>query len=279
MEIQAPIRAASVYTDRALVTRQALVTLPPGLTELVIDHIPTTLVEESVRASGAGQALILGLEVSTQYHTQAPEESLADLDREIEALQDQDQALQDRQATLEAQLSYLQGLVEHNDQLTRGIGRGRMGVSECENLLQFIVTGLDAAHQERQSIDGQRRELARQLEALCQRRSDLAGPPKPQERRRIAVTVEAQQETAFQLTVDYVVRNASWQPLYDLRLAGQQVNVTYRGQVTQRTGEPWSAVVLTLSTARPSVSAVLPELEPWYLDTYRPMDRMEKRRA
>jgi uncharacterized protein (TIGR02231 family) len=273
MQIEAPIREVSVYTDRALVARRGQVTLKPGVNELTIENIPTTLVAESVRAAGKGQALILGLEVSTHYHTEAPEEKLADLDHEIEQHEDQDKVLQDRLSTLESQIGFLQGLAQSSERLARGIGLGRVGVDECRNVLQFVAGGLDEARNEQQEIATKRRELARELEVLRQRRKDLVAPRQPQERRRITVSVEAQEETSFQLEVDYVVRNASWQPLYDLRLVGEQVAVTYRGQVTQRTGEPWDAVALTLSTAKPSVSAVLPELDPWYLDAYRPVAR------
>ena len=273
MQIKAPIREVSVYTDRALVTRRGQVTLKPGVNELAIENIPTTLVVESVRAAGKGQALILGLEVGTHYHTEAPEEKLADLDREIEQREDQDQALQDRLATLEDQLEFLQGLAQSSERLARGIGFGRVGVDECRNVLQFVAGGLDDARNEQQGIAVKRRELARELEVLRRRRKDLAAPRQPQERRRITVTVEAQEETLFELEVDYVVRKAAWRPLYDLRLVGEQVALTYRGQVTQRTGEPWDAVALTLSTAKPSVSAVLPELKPWYLDVYTPAVR------
>lgn len=270
MQIEVPIRQVSVYTDRALVTRRGQTTLKPGVNDLVVEDIPTTLVTESVRAAGKGSALILGLEVSTHYHAEAPEVDLAELDREIEGHEDQDQALQDRLATLESQLGFLQGLAQNSERLARGIGFGRVGVDECRGVLQFVVGELDQARGQQQEIAVRRRELARELEVLRRRRKDLATPRQPQERRQITVTVEAQEETAFELEVDYVVRNASWQPQYDLRLVGEQVAVTYRGQVTQRTGEPWDAVDLTLSTAKPSVSAVLPELNPWYLDVYRP---------
>jgi uncharacterized protein (TIGR02231 family) len=40
--------------------------------------------------------------------------------------------------------------------------------------------------------------------------------------------------------------------------------------VQQFTGERWENVSLALSTARPSLAAVLPELDPWYLNVYTP---------
>ena len=42
------------------------------------------------------------------------------------------------------------------------------------------------------------------------------------------------------------------------------------GQVQQRTGEDWTGVALTLSTAQPSVGAVLPELDSWFVQVAQP---------
>jgi uncharacterized protein (TIGR02231 family) len=53
--------------------------------------------------------------------------------------------------------------------------------------------------------------------------------------------------------------------LYDIRLANAAIDLSYLAQVHQNTGEDWPAVALTLSTARPSLSLVIPELDPWYL--------------
>ena len=58
MQIEAPIREVSVYTDRALVARRGQVTLKPGVNELTIENIPTTLVAESVRAAVAGLSAV-----------------------------------------------------------------------------------------------------------------------------------------------------------------------------------------------------------------------------
>lgn len=68
-----------------------------------------------------------------------------------------------------------------------------------------------------------------------------------------------------ELEVSYVVPDAGWTSVYDARLAGEQLTLTWFGLVTQRTGEDWPACELTLSTARPAAGARLPELDPWYV--------------
>ncbi|HEY4720852.1 MAG TPA: DUF4139 domain-containing protein, partial [Anaerolineae bacterium] len=52
--------------------------------------------------------------------------------------------------------------------------------------------------------------------------------------------------------------------------AAPSVQLSYLGQVTQRTGEDWNDVTLTLSTARPSLTTLQPELKPWYINAYFP---------
>ena len=75
----------------------------------------------------------------------------------------------------------------------------------------------------------------------------------------------------LELELSYVVTGAGWQPLYDVRSSDKDVEVTYLAQVAQNTGEDWPAVSLTLSTARPSLALVLPELDPWYLRPRQPL--------
>jgi uncharacterized protein (TIGR02231 family) len=48
------------------------------------------------------------------------------------------------------------------------------------------------------------------------------------------------------------------------------LTLSWYGLITQHTGEDWPECDLTLSTARPTVTAKVPELDPWYLDRQRP---------
>jgi uncharacterized protein (TIGR02231 family) len=91
------------------------------------------------------------------------------------------------------------------------------------------------------------------------------------------------------LEVTYVVVNAGWQPLYDLRLLekegnGRTLELSYIAQVTQNTGQDWVGVELVVSTARPALNQRLPELQPWYLNVFAlpppsPMPRKQMVRA
>ncbi|MFN6086457.1 MAG: DUF4139 domain-containing protein, partial [Fluviicola sp.] len=88
---------------------------------------------------------------------------------------------------------------------------------------------------------------------------------------RIIVTVQSKENVAGKMTVSYLVSSASWVPTYDLRadIMTGKVNLTYKANITQNSGEKWDNVALTLSTNDPYQNKTKPELHPWYLDFYR----------
>jgi uncharacterized protein (TIGR02231 family) len=86
----------------------------------------------------------------------------------------------------------------------------------------------------------------------------------------VQIEVMAGEETDLSLSIVYVVREAGWEPVYDIRLNDDAINVIYQARIQQHTGEDWPAVTTSLSTARPAASATVPHLRPWYVDRQRP---------
>ena len=80
---------------------------------------------------------------------------------------------------------------------------------------------------------------------------------------------------AFELEVSYLVNRASWTPLYDLEVdtINKQLNLSYLATVKQSTGEDWTDIPLTLSTAKPGVGSLPPKLKPWYVDIFKPSSK------
>ncbi len=90
-------------------------------------------------------------------------------------------------------------------------------------------------------------------------------------RREIVVAVEADAATELELDAVYQVDGAGWTTAYDARLTERAtVSLTWYGMVWQASGEDWPACELTLSTARPTVAASVPELDPWWVSPQPP---------
>jgi len=87
----------------------------------------------------------------------------------------------------------------------------------------------------------------------------------------VTVVVLAEQAGHAELTVKYVVSNADWEPLYDLRATVDSnsksqnttsISLNYRASITQTTGEDWKDVNLVLSTSSPLTGTDIPVLSP-----------------
>jgi len=212
------------------------------------------------------------VDVGPTFHVEAPQEAVAELQREVEEKEDEDGLLARKEEAVEARREFLIKLSQAAaGSLARGIALGKAQISTGAEIISFVDDNLSGTGQDIQQIGQQRRELAKELEKLRRELEQLKATT-PLERRRVVVSVEAMEEGELELEVSYLVKGARWQPLYDLRLLEEnaQVEVTYLANVSQQSGEDWEDVALTLSTARPALSSVVPELDPWFIRERKP---------
>ena len=81
--IDAAIAKVTVYTDRALVTRQSTISLAGEESELILSNLPVTIFQDSVRVTGQGTSTvnILGVKVESVFTPEVAVESIAQLDQ------------------------------------------------------------------------------------------------------------------------------------------------------------------------------------------------------
>jgi uncharacterized protein (TIGR02231 family) len=276
IDLEAPIKEVTVYADCALVTRRGSIPLDAGEHELRINNLPQFF-RDSLRAAGQGPqgTRILNVDITTAFYSRAPEVELQTLQDELEQLQHQWHLLQARQSTLQERRQWLHTLGEQSRDFAKGLAQGQMKPQDCADFFSFMAdqslqdakTSLDLEkqiHQVQSEIDAKKRELnAKQGNRSADRLAAI-------------ITLELPTDSEVALEISYRVDNASWHPQYDVRVqmndeqSRGEVELTYMGMVQQATGERWENVALALSTARPSLAAVLPELKPWYLKSYTP---------
>jgi uncharacterized protein (TIGR02231 family) len=267
--IDAPIVAVVVYPDRARVTRRGRITAPAGDQTVYIESLPLALQEDSVRVSGRGPATVLGVDVAMRHHPQAPDETVAELERqrreaqaEVDELTDADEVQVQLDMFL-AQLGRRAG-----GTFARTLAAGEASV-ELGEFTESLVGRLSAVRSKRRQLAKQRHEAEERLAAADRRLAAVAEQRTP-DRRSAAIGLALVSEVEVEVELSYVVPGAGWTSSYDIRLTGDQLTLSWYGLITQHTGEDWPECDLTLSTARPMVTAKIPELDPWYLDRHHP---------
>ena len=145
---------------------------------------------------------------------------------------------------------------------------GRASQDDLAGMAGHLSADTAAPLGRRREIAGRRRAALRELEAAEQRLRDKqrrAGSPGGRVHSRCPRPRGVRGDGRPRSTLSYHVPGASWRPLYDLTLDGEQLAVSYLAEVSQQTGEDWPAVELVLSTTRRGLYQALPELDPWYI--------------
>ncbi len=272
--------AVTVFPDRARVTRAGATSLAVGIQRLEVRDLPLALLPESVRASGSGaaRARLLGVSTRREHFAETPAEAVRDLERRIQDLEDADADQAARAGVVEKEQRYLDGLAAQSEMFARGLALRNRTAEEQAAIFDFISGRSRALQTELLAIARERRERGKELDRL---RRELKAMQSARPRQRLVAVVEldVSEPGDFSLALTYVVTGASWRPLYDLRLVDGSLQLSYLAEVQQNTGEAWPEVELSLSTARPSLSLEIPELQPWYVHPRRPPVPVAPKRA
>ncbi|MCB0034636.1 MAG: mucoidy inhibitor MuiA family protein, partial [Anaerolineales bacterium] len=274
IEIVSNISAVTVYPDRARVTRVGECEITTGLHRLLFTDLPLSIDQSSVRVVGQGTAelRILSVDVVPRFYEETPSEKVRELEAQIEGINEELAILKDRESVLEMQGKHLSGLWLATEEYAKGLSRGRSTVAEQAKLVAYLREQDEQVTAAKREIEQTKRPLMRKLVKLQQELKQLQNT-RPRRRFEAQVEVEALTEGTFHPSLSYVVNSAGWQPLYDIRLVDEDTTLllSYIAQVSQNSGEDWSAVALTVSTARPALNQRLPDLRPWYVDVFRPL--------
>jgi uncharacterized protein (TIGR02231 family) len=280
--VKAPSRidAVSVFRSGARVTRIAKVELPAGAARVVLEGLPLELDDDSIRVDGKGtaRARVYGVTVEQVTAEQAVAADARAAEERLERLKDEDRALEDRIQAAKARAELVRSLRStYSEERAKNLAVRPVAPKEWADLAAYVARELADASQEQRRAEIGRRELARRI---AQARADLG---KLQAKRgattkAVSVEVEAERPGSLEVSVSYAVSSAGWQPVWDARLTPDTgaLELAFFGSVWQRTGEDWSDVGLSVSTAQPARGLYVPRLDPRYLTRLEPPRPMAK---
>jgi uncharacterized protein (TIGR02231 family) len=264
IEQRGKLDTVTVYRGQALVTRLVDVPGAAGLREVVVTDLPAQMLPGSIFAEG-GDGLVVR---SVRYRERPVEEDIREevraLDTRIRGFQDALAANAKQRELQGEQRNYLEKLEQFtaptaNLELTRGV----LNADTLKSLSEFLLESRRTLVEKELELNLQQREVAEQLEQAQRERQILTGDSARRLREAI-VFVELRGENGGQLRFGYLVSQATWSPSYNLRAgnAAQGVAVEYNASIQQMSGEDWTDVAMTLSTATPSLVAKAPKLAP-----------------
>lgn len=280
--IKSTISEVTVYTQGAQVFRKANYTVKPGITQLVIEGISPNIDPKSLQVKAQGAVVLVDSKYSMYYPQPEPvkleglplkvrkdiqllQDSITDMDYEIRELQDEIDVLNASKNIL------------LNNGSVRGQGKVNDSIQLLKMTMDYYTLKMNEINKKMLALNRKKAEKDTRRSAMHARLTDLknyqssTAPQQPKGPiHQIVITVSAKEAATGKVTVSYLVSNASWVPMYDLRsdIATGKVNLTYKAHVSQTTGEDWEDVRLSVSTNNPYQNKTRPVLHPWYIDYY-----------
>jgi uncharacterized protein (TIGR02231 family) len=269
--LNAPVTAATLYSEGATLIRNTNFTAPAGNHELLITNLPDSVDPTSVRVALTGATLGA---VSLRNDRTRPVElndspeltaakSARDAARDaLRAVQDAKEDLLMRADAAKARLAYLGTLTAPTDT-----------AASPDTLLATLTLISEQTLATRQEIATIERDARRFEQELTDRQTALENAeqivasltPTRSENAMLVVAITAQEATTGTLTLTHLTENAGWEPVYDLHLTtGDTPSVALKrsAYIGQYTGEDWRDVTVTLSTSRPDAQTQPQQLWP-----------------
>lgn len=260
LEAASTVDAVTVYPDGASVTRVIAIDLPAGDNTVVVNDFPLGLDASSLRVEGeADSSLTIGA-IDARPPRAAPPVDLPELDRRIEALQDQRDDLKGAIDAANARRKFAEHFAEASPAGLGNKGEARP-IADWREAFTAVSEEVAAAEASARDAVRKQRDLDREIARL-----KLDRATKPPSKLEVRVDLAAAAATRATLRVTYAVSNARWVPLYDARLdTGAKdrkpaLELVRRAEITQTTGEDWSDVALSVSTVRTARGGNAPEL-------------------
>ncbi len=264
------ITDVTVYTSGARIFAEKRVDVPAGTSTVRFTGISSELDTESIQVSAEGAVTILSV------------------NHELDYLSEKEQSPE------------VKGLIKQRDVLRKNLDKEKMQLEILDKEMQFMtvnmkVTGTNATAKVAElapvfdffssKITALTREISwrndsvkswtEQITKINNQIGDLMAQMKTPAG-VIAVNLDAPARTGVLLKVNYVIRNAGWYPTYDIRVKNIEspVQVTYKVNMFQHSGNDWKDVNLRFSSANPAKTGILPELTPWWLNIQPPQPRL-----
>lgn len=287
--IKSTLNEATVYSQGAQLHHKASYTIKAGITEISIEGISAYIDPKSLQVKATGNVIIIDSKYTLFYpqpEVKANEgipvkivKEMAQLTDSLELLGFDLKEIQDEIAIYKA----AQNIISMNGAV-RGSGKVNDSINLLKQTVEYYTNKMNEINKKLLALEKKKKDKEKVQQRLQVRYDNLQNyqnqtydtkkyAPIP----RVVITLSASEAAAGKISFSYLVSQAGWVPLYDIRSDSQtgKISLTYKAQVFQNSGIDWDNIKLNISTNNPYANKTKPELNPWYIDYYAYRQRQE----
>ncbi|MEE9349864.1 MAG: DUF4139 domain-containing protein [Flavobacteriaceae bacterium] len=265
--VNSDLKKVTVFKNNANIKRHTVVNLKKGVQEIVLTGLTTRLNPSSIQVQLKNNNVEL---LSAKYE---PNYLISKKDSpEIEKLKEALKLLQETMNWHAVEEHVLKNTLEvyhKNQNLSGDAGFTPNQVIELANVYRTktleLKKELIVIRKKIEKIAKEKTKIELQLENKNAKFNKPSG--------HIVLKLDVKTATSSTIKFSYLVSNAGWSPLYDLRSEGitKNIQLKYKASIYQNTGIDWNNVPMIVSTGNPLQNNNRPILQPLFAQIYNPV--------
>lgn len=274
VKTDAKLIAATVYYGYgAELTHDARIAIRPGVKQIVINQLSSSMDVNSLQVSVPANVTLL----SQQYSLYTPT-VISDINPQLKTLRDSlgliNAAIRRNSNLTGTEESTLDKTGKLIEAVINNSGNKTVSSAEALLLLNAYTTKIEKARTNIFNLKENETVLVTRRDAILNQMNDpeLQKSKAPVYTGQLTLQVICSSTEEIPVSLSYFTQNAGWTALYDLRVNTKtnELKLIYKASVTQSTGIDWKQTRLTLSTGNPASGGTPPELNPRLLQLYVP---------
>jgi uncharacterized protein (TIGR02231 family) len=209
----------------------------------------------------------------TKFYAAIPDDRIKALQAQRDEADFKVQSITDGMSRLNSEIEYLKKIMDKVTSSGEEQTNIELNPEKWQQMVKFHRDRLTAIDQERRGLERDQKSAKAELLRIDQELGKLASGRQKKKNQAVAV-LSSTKGGKVVLNLSYTVLGPSWKPGYDVRVDSEKktVQISYNASISQNSGEDWTGVRLSLSTARAEVGGTQPDLTPWYLRLYNPQE-------
>jgi hypothetical protein len=259
--IDSKIEKVTVFLEGAQVQRSAKASLTAGKFELVFTNISPSIDKQSIQVKADGNVTVLSVIHQQNF---LKEQQKQDEIKEIELLKETQTEKIALQRNILGVFKQEENLLLKNQQI--GGANNGLKAADLKEAADFQRSRLTEVYQKQMETDRSIKKMELELAKMNKQLAELNQKAETSTS-EIHVTVMTKETVNSNFSITYLVKKSGWFPTYDIRVKdiSSPINLQYKANVFQSSGEDWKDIKLFLSTGNPNENGTKPIVNPWYL--------------
>ncbi|MBK9107057.1 MAG: mucoidy inhibitor MuiA family protein [Saprospiraceae bacterium] len=268
------IKEVSVFLQGAQIFRSLELKLNAGEQEIRIKGLATNLDPNSIQLRAAGDVVLLGVKHELNYINER-KNAADDMIKKKEQLKEELIKIQQQIYILQ----FEKNLLLKNQVQVVSVPNSNAKLEDLKLLIEFHKLKLADLLPKISELEKKEKMQQSEIEKIDRQIADLQTSQQPSS--EVVLQLLSKSAGNQNFTMSYYVYDARWEMRYDIHVKDIQspMEITYKANVYQNSGEDWKNIKIQLSTANPLESGDRPILQPWYLSNRPPVVYQQKRSA